>query len=524
MRQNSRGNGWRTALLWMAFAAGLLGQQYSWGEQHPDLFSFSTPVVRSPILQTYDTIRGDQFRRFIEQALALEETQRQAVVDSFLQTIASFPFIEQDTLAYFIYTGDAGSVSVPGDANGWNLNAYFLQRLSGTDCWYYEGVFESDARLDYKFVLNGSRWILDPRNPRRVTGGYGPNSELAMPAYVQPLEIRYYDDIPHGDLHTFSFHSDTLANTRTITVYTPPGWEAASRIEYPLMLLHDGSEYIQLGRAERVIDYLLAQGRMEPIIAAFVPPVQRNEEYAFSKTGSFAAFIIDELLPYIEAHYRIEREPGRRAMVGISFGGHITAEICHEYPGSFGLCGLFSAAFWPNDKAVLQRILASEPQNIDYYIDWGSYEFSVMLDGRNLRDNLLNKDNRVKWREWHEGHSWGSWRAHLDEALEFFFPASSTSQLDEPQIELPETVRLGQNFPNPCNPTTHISVTVSRPVSGYIVLYDLRGRELRRSPERHFEPGHHIVSFNLGGLPSGVYLYSWGEASPAGLQKMILLK
>ena len=57
-----------------------------------------------------------------------------------------------------------------------------MTRIGGTDFFYYSKHFELNARLDYKFVADGS-WILDPENPHKVYGGYGPNSELAMPPF-----------------------------------------------------------------------------------------------------------------------------------------------------------------------------------------------------------------------------------------------------------------------------------------------------------------------------------------------------
>ena len=89
------------------------------------------------------------------------------------------------------------------------------------DLGYASRKFETDARLDCKFILNGSNWILDPRNPHQVTGGSGPNSELRMPAYVPSPEILYYPAIPHGTVTDTLIASDTLKNSRHVRVYTP---------------------------------------------------------------------------------------------------------------------------------------------------------------------------------------------------------------------------------------------------------------------------------------------------------------
>ena len=146
------------------------------------------------------------FQQFLNRVNSISDsTEKAAVVDSFM-TIAreqGIPFIE-DSNANFIYLGNTNTISVAGDFNGWNPNANMMNNLTQTSFWYFSKIFEMNARLDYKFVLNGNNWILDPENPHTITGGYGPNSELAMPEYIQPWEIEYNPVIEHGSIITTS--------------------------------------------------------------------------------------------------------------------------------------------------------------------------------------------------------------------------------------------------------------------------------------------------------------------------------
>ena len=146
-------------------------------------------------VQAVQAVYGQQFQAYLDRINALPEDQRQAVADSFVTAVPAIPFTEQDTCAYFIYQGTADAVTVPGDANGWDTEAFPMTRINGTDFWYAARIFESDARLDYKFVANGTTWLLDPLNPNTVAGGFGSNSELAMPRYIQPPEIKNYPEI-----------------------------------------------------------------------------------------------------------------------------------------------------------------------------------------------------------------------------------------------------------------------------------------------------------------------------------------
>ncbi|HEX9970799.1 MAG TPA: alpha/beta hydrolase-fold protein, partial [bacterium] len=249
------------------------------------------------LILLFSKLESQTFSDFLTRIYATPESGRTALVDSFMNAVAAFPFIEQDTLAHFIYRGNASSVTVPGDANGWNANSNFMTKISGTNFWFRTEVYENDARLDYKFVLNGSTWIVDPRNPNTCTGGYGPNSELRMPIYQVPPEIAYYPSIAHGALKDTTYYSVNLGNSRTIRVYLPPGY-SSSTSSYPMILFHDGLEYVSLAGANNVLDYLIHHQRIEPVIAVFVPPVspeKRGDEYAGNLQNKFTQFIIEEI-------------------------------------------------------------------------------------------------------------------------------------------------------------------------------------------------------------------------------------
>jgi len=464
---------------------------------------------------------GPLFREFVERVNSVPNNEKQAIIDSFMNVAPSFPFIEEDIIVYYIYQGAVGSVNVPGDANDWNGEAFPMTQLDGTIFWYREAVFESDARLDYKFVLNGSNWILDPLNPNQVSGGFGPNSELAMPDYVQPPEIEYYPNIPHGTIHTFSFASTILGNTRTIKVYTPPGYDSHPSYNYPIMLFHDGLEYITLGSANNIIDYLLSEGRMNPIIAVFVPPVNRNDEYAFNLTQLFESFIVNELMPHIDSTYRTLTEPGYRAMAGLSYGGLITTQICYNNLDNFGLAAPYSPAYQPKDFEVMNMVLNGPAENIKWYVDWGTYETSIMINARLFNDGLEAKGYELEWSEWHEGHSWGSWRAHLDIALEYFFP-KTVDVSDEESI--PEEYFLSQNFPNPFNPTTTIKYSVPENSLVTLKVFDIIGNEIESLVNEEKSVGRYEVKLNANNLASGVYFYQIRAGSFIETKKMILLK
>ena len=462
---------------------------------------------------------GKKFQTFYERVVAATEATRSAIVDSFLTANPVMPFIE-DTIAHFVYRDTAGSVNLWGDFNRSLEYGELMTKLSSTDLWFKAFAFERDARLDYKFFINGSTGVADSRNPRIAAWDPGA-SELAMPLYVDAPEIKFDTNIPHGSLFDTTYTSTVLGNSRTIRVYTPPGYNPAVSDSFPVVLFHDGLGYITKAQANNTLDYLIHHNRIKPVIAVFVPPVQRDDEYAFNLTGQYAQFIVSELMPYIDNRYRTRRDPAYRATVGVSFGGLISANICYNHSDAFGLCGSFSGAYATNNQAVLQQIISGTKKSIKFYADWGTYEV-IGLSGRILRDGLITMGYDLKWKEWHEGHSWGSWRAHLDESLEFFFPGTTVAVQEEKEI--PTAFTLMQNYPNPFNPSTTMNYEL--PTKGFVTLkvFDLLGREVAVLVNEEKSAGRYSVQWNAAMLPSGVYFYRLDAGSFSQTRKLLLLK
>src|SRR5687768_16057338 len=117
----------------------------------------------------------------------VERNERVSALWSALRAEERVPFSEGDSAA-FLWRGAATSVAVPGDHSGWNPAGQGLSRVGLSDVWMRVYRFPEAARIDYKLVLNGSTWILDPNNPHQQYSGFGPNSELRMPAWVFPTE------------------------------------------------------------------------------------------------------------------------------------------------------------------------------------------------------------------------------------------------------------------------------------------------------------------------------------------------
>jgi enterochelin esterase family protein len=374
----------------------------------------SPGVVEDPI--------PEKFSDFLFLIEDKDPQARQLLVERFIDSLDTSPMIEGDTSAYFLYVGNVNRVSIAGDFNGWRPGFNF-QQIDTTGLWYRNLLFEPNARMDYKIVVDGTNWLLDPLNPNRIAGGFGFNSELAMPQYVQPWEIINNPEASEGELIDDQLASQQMQKNFMLKVYLPPGYDSSS--EYPVAYFQDGTDYINFGNATTILDNLIHHSMIEPLIGVFVVPNDRNVEYAFEERFLYRDFFVEELVPYIDSNYATRATPDQRAVIGDSYGGNISAIIAFSRPEVFGNCGIHSGAFQPNNFNTNQLVMDGKKKEIKVASVWGTYEgASLPANMRQVRDYLVEMEYDIFWKELPEGHSWGLWRATTDDMLIFFFPGN----------------------------------------------------------------------------------------------------
>ena len=460
-------------------------------------------------------LTAQSFDDFIQSVQSLPLEERQVPIDSFMTANTQYPVLEFDTLCHFIYQGNVESVSVPGDATGWNPSVDIMANVEGTDFWYSSQIYEADARLDYKFVLNNSNWITDPLNPNTVMGGFGPNSELAMAAYVQPPEIEFYSNIPHGTIFDTVFHSAFLGNSRTIKVYLPPGYDE-SQNNYPLILFHDGLEYLDLASADNIFDYLIDETLVEPLIGIFVPPVNREQEYAGNLQDEFTDFIVEEIMPWADERFRTKPSPQFRAVAGASNGGNIALWLGLQHPEVFGNVAAYSS----NVQTSISSGFQNEPVlDLKFYLDIGTYDIPALIPlVNNLRDILEDKEYDYQFQEWHEGHSWGNWRAHIDNALQFFF--ANPNSINEQRIN--DDLIIFQNYPNPCKDFTKISFCSIPGIMVEISLYNIQGDKIKGIWKGETTTSLTEIELQTDNIEAGVFFIILESGNKSFIRKMVV--
>jgi enterochelin esterase-like enzyme len=329
------------------------------------------------------------------------------------------PFVVDDR-ACFLYRGEAKRVAWRGDFNRWEVSDG--TRVGKTDVWMLIINLPADGRSDYKLFLDDSHWSLDPWNPRKVSSGMGPNSELRMPQYIAPREAIFREQIAHGELTNRELvRSSQLGYEVPIRIYLPAGWNRKSPL--PTVYVADGQEYAEsaLGNMITVVDNLVADQRIRPALVVFIDPSdpqvpgrnRRAEQYVGN--DQFVEFLTKELVHWVEQRYATSAERSDRTILGTSLGGLLAAYVGIHRPEIFGNLGIQSPAF------------QVYPQIYDLYRDDRKFPMKIFLTGGTLDDNQSSRTllpiaqsqgYEVKYLEVHEGHSWGAWRSQLDDLLE----------------------------------------------------------------------------------------------------------
>ena len=362
-------------------------------------------------------------------ALNSNSETRDAALDEFWSELVEtgrVPFVDGQKVA-FLYRGEAQSVAFAGDFNGWDYSAGPAERMIGTDIWRREETFPADSRLDYKIVINGKQWILDPANPHLRRSGFGDNSELAMPDYVPSPWAERNETSPRGELAAGFLSSEHLGYPVNYQVYTPVGYESLSNL--PVMYVTDGHEYADdvMGSMCAVMDNLIAAGKIRPMMAVFIDPRvygqnRRSQQYVLNP--KFVDFVAKELVPHIDAHWKTSADRRDRGILGTSLGGLNSAYFAVRAPETFTRIAVQSPAFQAGGGRIRNLYREAPRLDIDLFMTWGTFhdfdatttEFRQILDqkGYEYRHILVN-----------EGHSWGNWRALLDDILLAFWPAEA---------------------------------------------------------------------------------------------------
>lgn len=352
---------------------------------------------------------------------------RGALVERFLEVRGGNPIVDQNArLTFFVKDDPTGRVPrIVGDFNNWatspqgyDQKAGTPTRIEGTPWSYLAGSAFTNARLEYVFLYEKDT-APDPRNARKIRTFSGDRSEIRMPFFSAHPEVEGPPPTATGTVTETPFESRALKASRRVWTYLPAGYQGSQDL-YPTVYFLDGGNYTDWMAVPSVLDRLIAARTIPPVIAVFVEPGSRQEEY--SRNPAWRAFVATELVPSIDATLRTFPAPEQRLIFGSSLGAYGAVDLAVEHPGVFGLC----AAIAPPAQA--STLLTNQTQGqraihgVRFYVLGAVYDTDVK-GARTLRTALAEASADVKYEEVPEGHAAETFRTHIDNALKALLPA-----------------------------------------------------------------------------------------------------
>jgi enterochelin esterase-like enzyme len=354
-------------------------------------------------------------------------------VDRFLLR-HTVPIIE-GRFATFLWRGEAEEVMVRHRVVGLP-DPMPLRRLSETDLWYATIELPGGSRVEYQLeVVRGGvreQYLNDPLNPRVARGPFGSQSVAAASGYVVPSWCLPDPEARPGSLESISVRSKALRREQWVRVYRPARFRDVVR--YPLLIVHDGDDYLSYANAKTVLDNLIHRGEVAPLVAVFVPPGDRLVEYA--NYAPHARFIARELVPHLTENFPLLDLPDGRCLVGSSFGGVASLATAARYPDVFGSLLLESGSFVFTDIGVdhgggaafdpvvkFVNAYRARPRVVANRIfqTCGVYE-PLITPNRSMVSTFRDTGMEVRYVEARDGHNWENWRDRLCDALTWIYP------------------------------------------------------------------------------------------------------
>jgi len=352
------------------------------------------------------------------------------------------PSVSGGKVTFRLRAADAKAVTVSGD-----FGPDVALSRDGEGVWSATvGPLKPDEYV-YYFIVDGVR-LPDPVNPQ-VKIGYVPTTTTSI-VNVPGDGPAFYDvqDVPHGEIRTLLYKSQSNKVTRELNVYLPPGYDANSRQRYPVLyLLHgfanDHHSWHRYGRANDILDNLLATKAIKPFIVVMplgyggasvngdgtgIPPASPGP---FG--GDFALYerdILEDVIPLIDGKYRTVANRENRAIMGFSMGGMQAGRFGLGHLETFSYVGLMSAgllgnpasaAAGPDPIAPLAANAAAANKQLKLLWIGCGVDDTAMVGARATHEALQKAGIQHTFVESEGAHHWRVWRRYLRDVAPLLF-------------------------------------------------------------------------------------------------------
>ena len=270
-----------------------------------------------------------------------------------------------------------------------------------------------------------------------------------------------YVDDPQGAgaLGRLVYWQDTpsafLDHDRHVVVWLPPGYDENPDKRYRVIYMSDGENLFDPRIASWGVDWGIdeamlrgaAEGQFEPaiVVGAWSSP-RRGPEYSpWHEASEYARFLIEELMPRVNAEFRTRTGPDNTFHMGSSMGGLLSWYLVKNHADVFGACGcvsthfaLSAADFSPPGQGdptpLVQKDIAAgdvAPRNARFYFDYGTEALDSTYEQDHapvrawlLQQGLIEGRDFVMKKFDGADHSERAWRERVQLQLEFLLGAA----------------------------------------------------------------------------------------------------
>ena len=293
------------------------------------------------------------------------------------------------------------------------------------------GPLEPDV-YGYTFSIDDFR-TLDPGNSGVKPMRSPTTSVLEVPG--NPPRIWEFRDVPHGAVRLHDYQSKSLGRLRHLRVYTPPGYDRGSR-RYPVLYLFHGSgdndaTWTAFGHAHWILDNLIVAGKAKPMIVVMTDGHAYSPQFTGMPSTNiisrnitdFERDLLGDVLPLVEANYRVRKEAASRAIAGLSMGGGQSLTIGLNHPELFAWVGGFSSFVRDPENAVGKALANPRLTNEKLKLLWIACgkDDRLMENARQLDDLLKKRNIGHEFHETKGNHSWPVWRRYLADFAPLLF-------------------------------------------------------------------------------------------------------
>jgi len=383
---------------------------------------------------------------FIKHLLKLDEESLQKELNNLWIKNKKFPLIESDSLDNdYVYTtiiyrenspNKVISFDIFGTYDEYRLGNKKLYHIPNTDFYYRCYKFPKDICFSYRFIITDtvSKEVIktvDKYNPNIIPHGVVRSysySVFDLNAPETDWNIKKYNNI-QSVIDTLLYTDKVVKKERNIYVYLPLGYDKQRAEAYPVVYLFDAFIYLNRVEVPNILDNLISEGKIEPIIAVFFGTYRSTRKDILPLKYDFMEEFTSDLVPLIKNKYNVSGQPEKNIIGGMSYGGLAAGFMAFYHPDIFGKVLGQSSSFWRDfehldsegewfrDDWLINQYLTADKKQLRFYLDWGLQENWVLDSNRKMLKVLIEKGYDVKFIEFNGWHDWSNSRKTFAKGL-----------------------------------------------------------------------------------------------------------